>query len=205
MAVLSHHEPKEAAMKNETETLKDCESTLDMTLNRRDLFRLAGVAGLALMTSGVSLSTPELAFAASSSSYKNKVKKFLSNRRWKDGASWGSSQKPKSSKQKCTGCAAYCADFAKEVCGLSSYNKGEKFTKASKIRSGDVIHVTGSSHWIVVLSRKDKTSKKAKLKTAEGNWGGKVVVSSSAYTIENGVLKRRGKKFRTFEKGYHCR
>ena len=42
------------------------------------------------------------------------------------------------------------------------------------------------------------------LTTVEANWtGGRVVKSTSAYTIVGNTLYRNGKKFRTFSAGYH--
>lgn len=98
----------------------------------------------------------------------------------------------------CSGCAAYAADYVKYCYGKSSPRSGQAFYSAGEIRTGDVVVVTGSQHWIVVVSRNG-----SQLTTAEGNWGGKVVVSSSAYTIQNGRLYRNGKPFRTFSVGYH--
>lgn len=68
--------------------------------------------------------------------YDEKVNSFISDPRWKDGAPYGALASPVYS-----------------------------FTSPSKIKSGDVIKVTGSQHWIVVLYRNEE-----KLTTAEGNW-----------------------------------
>ncbi|MBE7039091.1 MAG: hypothetical protein E7404_09355 [Ruminococcaceae bacterium] len=133
-----------------------------------------------------------------SNSYSDKMQSFLKDSRFKNGATWKSSQKPKLSSYSCSGCCAYAADFAKYVFGKKSPTSGTKFTNPKDIKSGDVIKVTGSQHWFVVLERNGQ-----KLKTAEGNWNGKVVVSSSAYTVKNNTLYRNGKKFRTFAAGYH--
>lgn len=135
---------------------------------------------------------------SSNASYSKKIEAFLKDSRFKNGATWKSSQKPKLSSYDGTGCCAYTADFAKYVFGKKAPTAGTKFTSPKDIRAGDVIKVTGSQHWFVVLERNGQT-----LKTAEGNWGGKVVVSSSAYTVKNNTLYRNGKKFRTFSAGYH--
>lgn len=137
-------------------------------------------------------------YTPASNSYSDKMQSFLKDSRFKNGATWKASQKPKLSSYSCSGCCAYTADFAKYVFGKKSPTSGTKFTNPKDIKAGDVIKVTGSQHWFVVLERNGQ-----KLKTAEGNWGGKVVVSSSAYTVKNNTLYRNGKKFRTFAAGYH--
>lgn len=130
--------------------------------------------------------------------YSKKVNSFLNDSRFKNGATWKSSQQPKLSSYKGSGCCAYAADFTKYVFGKSAPTNNSSFTNPKDIRAGDVIKVTGSQHWFVVLERNGQS-----LKTAEGNWGGKVVVSSTAYTVKNNTLYRNGKKFRTFSAGYH--
>lgn len=130
--------------------------------------------------------------------YSTKMQSFLNDSRFKNGAVWKASQKPKLSSYGGTGCCAYAADFAKYVFGKASPTSGTKFTNPKDIKAGDVIKVTGSQHWFVVLERNGQN-----LKTAEGNWGGKVVVSSTAYTVKDNTLYRNGKKFRTFSAGYH--
>lgn len=139
--------------------------------------------------------TPE---PVSNDNYTKKVNAFLSDSRFKNGASWGSSKRPVLSSYSCTGCCAYAADFAKYVFGKSSPTSGTKFTNPSEIKAGDVIKVLDSQHWFVVISRNGSS-----LKVAEGNWGGKVVVSNGTYTVKNNTLYRNGKKFRTFAAGYH--
>ncbi len=133
-----------------------------------------------------------------SSEYEKKVQAFLADSRWKNGAKWSSSQRPKLSSYSASGCCAYAVDFCKYVFGKNSYSSGKKFTNPKEIKAGDVIKVTNSQHWFVVLERNGN-----KLKTAEGNWDGKVVVSNGTYTISGNQLYRRGKKFRTFSAGYH--
>ncbi len=130
--------------------------------------------------------------------YSDRMQSFLKDSRFKNGATWKASQSPKLSSYGGIGCCAYAADFAKYVFGQSSPTSRNKFTNPKDIKAGDVIKVTGSQHWFVVLERNGQ-----KLKTAEGNWGGKVVVSSTTYTVKNNTLYRNGKKFRTFAAGYH--
>ena len=132
------------------------------------------------------------------SPYSQKVNAFLSDPRWRPGATYAASQKPRLSKYSCVGCCAYTADFVQYVFGKSSPRGGTPFTSISQIRAGDILVLSNPQHWIVVLSRKGNT-----LDTVEGNWMGKVVRSSKAYTINGSSLMREGKKFRTFSVGYH--
>lgn len=136
--------------------------------------------------------------SSTSSSYNSKVNSFLSDSRFKNGASWSASKKPTLSSYGSTGCCAYAADFVKYVFGSSSPRGGKAFYNPSEIRAGDVIYVSGGSHWFVVISRSGNS-----LKVAEGNWGGKVVVSNGTYTVSGNKLLRNGSVFRTFNTGYH--
>jgi hypothetical protein len=133
-------------------------------------------------------------------SYDSKVSSFINTAKWKNGASWGYLKRPTIGGGSGIGCYAYANDFIKYVYGKSGSfeGTGTAFYSPSGIRSGDVIKVTNSQHWFVVLYRNGN-----KLTTAEGNWGGKVVVSSSAYSVSGNTLYRNGKKFRTFSVGYH--
>ena len=131
-------------------------------------------------------------------SYTQKVSEFISNAKWKQGASWSAGKTPTISSYGGTGCCAYAADFVKYVFGSDKVRDGAAFANPDEIRSGDVLYVSGTSHWIVVLHRNG-----SKLTTAEGNWAGKVVISDCAYSVVNHTLMRDGKKFRTFETGYH--
>lgn len=134
-----------------------------------------------------------------SNTYDNKVSAFINNSNWKNGAYYGSSTKPKISPYKCSGCCAYAADFIKYVYGYDNFAQGSSFKNPNEIRTGDVIKVTGSQHWFVVLYRNGNN-----LTTAEGNWSnGKVCISDSAYTIKNNTLYRNNSVFRTFSVGYH--
>ncbi len=133
-----------------------------------------------------------------SSDYIKKVNAFLSKSDYKNGATWGASKKPILSSYSCSGCCAYAADFVKYVFGKNSPTSGTSFKNPGDIRAGDVIKVTNTQHWFVVISRNGNS-----LKVAEGNWDGKVVVSNGTYTIEKNTLYRNGKKFRTFSAGYH--
>jgi uncharacterized protein YjdB len=133
-----------------------------------------------------------------SNSYTQKVNTFINDYYYRNGASWSASKKPMLSNYGSSGCCAYAADFVKYVFGKSSPRSGRAFYSASQIKAGDVVRVSNSQHWFVVLERNGNT-----LKTAEGNWGGRVVVSNGTYTIVNGQLYRNGYKFRTFSVGYH--
>ncbi len=136
---------------------------------------------------------------SANTNFVQKGNKFLSDARWRPGTVYGSKQKPKLSKYNCQGCCAYAADFVKYVFGKDSPRDGVLYKNINQIRKGDVIVVTGSSHWIIVVGRNGDS-----LSTVEGNWmGGKVDRSNGAYTISNGKLLRNGKPFRTFAYGYH--
>lgn len=136
----------------------------------------------------------------SQNSYARKVSEFTNTLKWRNGTAWGSSKRPTIGNGNGTGCYAYANDFIKYVFGASGdfSSTGKAFYSPSGIRNGDVIKVVGSQHWFVVLYRNGN-----QLITAEGNWGGKVLVSGSAYTISGNTLYRNGKRFRTFSVGYH--
>ena len=131
-------------------------------------------------------------------SYDSKVNSFKNESRFRNGANWSAGQRPTLVASNLgTGCNAYARDFVKYVFG-KQLNRGQTFSSVNDIRNGDVLKVVNSQHWIVVLYRNGNN-----LSTAEGNWGGKVVISDSAYSIQNGRLYRNGKPFRTFSLGYH--
>ena len=130
--------------------------------------------------------------------YEAKVNAFLSDPRFKNGADWGSSKQPNLISYDASGCCAYVIDFCKFVFDKNSYSEGTPFSQPSEIRAGDVIHVTNTSHWFVVISRDGNS-----LTVAEGNWDGKVVVSDDIYTVEDNILKRNGAPFRTFSEAFH--
>ena len=132
------------------------------------------------------------------SSYKRKATAFLTDKRWKHGAVYNSSQKPKLSKYNCIGCCAYAADFVAYVFGKDSPRGGTEFRSLSQVKAGDVLVLSGPPHWIIVLSRNGN-----RLTTVEGNWMGKVVATKEAYTLNGNAIMRNGKKFRTFSLGYH--
>ena len=130
--------------------------------------------------------------------FTQKATAFLTDKRWRSGATYNSSQKPKLSTYSCVGCCAYAADFVAYVFGKSSPRSGTEFRNLAQVRAGDILVLSGPPHWIVVLSRNGNT-----LTTTEGNWMGKVVAVKGAYTINGNTLMRNGKKFRTFSLGYH--
>lgn len=138
----------------------------------------AGSTGL-----GRRMEAIEIKLVAKSNSYTQKMNAFISDSRWKNGASWSASKSPILSSYSSKGCCAYAADFAKYVFNNNSPRGGVRFSNPSEIRSGDILYVSGSSHWIVVLERNGNS-----LRTAEGNWGNKVVISSTAYTVNGNTL-----------------
>ncbi|MDE5777139.1 MAG: GBS Bsp-like repeat-containing protein, partial [Lachnospiraceae bacterium] len=107
---------------------------------------------------------------------------FVNDARWKNGITWGDSQRPKLSGWSSSGCCAYVCDFAKYVYGHNSYMDGATyFSSVSEIREGDIIY-TGD-HYFAVLGRSGNS-----LYTAEGNMGGKVCVSDTRYKISGDLI-----------------
>lgn len=161
----------------------------------------AGTTGQSLRVEAIEIklvSKSSSSTTSSNSTYMQKVNEFLNTSNYKHNASWSASKRPIKSTYNGTGCCAYAADFVKTVFGKNSPRSGTAFYNPSEIKAGDVLVITGTAHWIVVISRDGNS-----LKTAEGNWGGKVVVSEGTYTVNNGVLCRNGSPFRTFSVGYH--
>ncbi len=132
------------------------------------------------------------------SAFNKRATAFLTDKRWRHGAVYNSSQKPKLSTYSCSGCCAYAADFVAYVFGKGSPRSGTEFRSLEQVRAGDILVLSNPSHWLVVLSRNGN-----RLTTTEGNWMGKVVATKEAYTINGKHLMRDGKKFRTFSLGYH--
>ena len=143
--------------------------------------------------------------AALADSYSDKADAFISDSRWKNGASYGDNQTPKSYKTSlCYSCYAYTADFVHEVWNVPSGTKdfrpakvGTKFTDPNEISDGDVIRVSknGSTHYYVVLKRYSDGT----LWTAEGNASDKARVSKKVYSMSK--LGTSGGK--TFDNGWH--
>lgn len=79
-----------------------------------------------------------------------------------------------------------------------------RYTDINEVRAGDAILMRNDSegeHWFVVLGRTGNS-----LYTAEGNFGGKVNVSNSRYTISGDRFSyhnRKGKTTARLEDGYH--
>ena len=124
--------------------------------------------------------------AMSLAEYNQRVNSFINDARWKDGVSWGDKQRPKSSSYDSEGCCAYTADFAKEVYGINNPRGGTAYYNSSEISTGDIIHVKNSNpfgHWFIVLERNGN-----QIYSAEGNYSGKVKVTTSHYWISNGIL-----------------
>lgn len=156
------------------------------------------VLGLGLWSAPAKAEAPRVVYGKkiSAKTYESRAAKFIKDKRWKSGISWGA-RRPKLSKANGSGCYAYTCDFVAYVYGKKKPSDGKKFTSASSIRTGDIVKVT-PDHWFVVLKRTGN-----KLKVAEGNRSKKVKVSTSDYTIKNGVLYRGGKKYKKFSFGYH--
>ena len=96
---------------------------------------------------------PTHAQALTAQEYWNRSLSFVNNDKWRDGANWYSD------------CSAYARDYTSQVFGYSDWTSGTRFTDASQIRSGDVIHDHfNTNHYFVVIERDGN-----KLYTAEGN------------------------------------
>lgn len=98
-------------------------------------------------------------------------------------------------------CFWLASRFTEIVYGQSNPRNGHRFTSATEIKAGDIIHITG--HWFIVLSRNGN-----QLSTVDGNWtNGKASYSDNRYTIVNGRLTSQNmqKKNRSLIEGYHFR
>lgn len=147
-----------------------------------------------------------------SGNYDSKVQSFINDSRFRHGTSWTAGQPPiLDDTRPSSGCNAYARDFVKYVFGIKLKQAGStQFTNINEIRAGDVIYVSPSDHWIVVLYRNGDI-----LTTAEGNWpaGGtgprQVVIGDIYYKIQNGNIYHRNRAnqnysyFRPFQYGYH--
>lgn len=149
-------------------------------------------------SNNVLIGAKEVFAGSGNPAYDKNITKFINNPNWSNGASWDAQKRPISSTYGSSGCCRYTADYTNFMYSLDSPRSGTSFTNPSQIKSGDVIYVSNSSHWFVVLGRFGE-----KLITAEGNWGGKVVISASRYTVKGNTLYRNNKPFRTFQAGYH--
>lgn len=146
----------------------------------------------------VSLSSSAAGSSSSSSAYDQKVSAFLSDGRFKNGVSYGSSQMPYLSSVLAYGCAAYANDFCWSVFGKANAMSGEAFSNINEIRNGDILRLS-IPHTVIVLYRDGD-----KLITAEGNVNGKVLVSETRWSIVNGKLYRSGSLFTgSLISGYH--
>lgn len=132
---------------------------------------------------------------------------FISDARWKDGASYGNI-KPKWSTYDSKGCCAYCADYVRYCYDSNTLGCGTQFKNINDIRVGDVVLVGNANskenpgHWFVVIGRNGN-----KLRVAEGNVdpknnGKRVARVGWNYTI-NGNKFTGDPKNRPFSYGYH--
>lgn len=161
---------------------------------------LTRVAGSLLDAANTIVKTTAANGLMSYAEYDQRVRPFLTDSRFTLGTTWTSSQTPKLSSHSCSGCCAFAADFVAYVFGHTSrpWTYGEKYYNASEIRAGDVLYFVNGDHWVVCVERIGD-----QLYTLEGNWGGKVVLSNNAYTVNNGIVYRNGSPFRTFCWGLH--
>lgn len=146
----------------------------------------------------INLSANAAVSSMSQSDYDSRVNSFINDGRWKNDVSWGAGQGPKLSSWSSSGCFAYTADFVKYMFGREKPQDGNLFINASEIRAGDVVYADDTPHYIVVLSRSGN-----KLRTAEGNWGGKVRISDSAYYISGSKVLCNNWSGFYYNKAYH--
>ena len=136
----------------------------------------------------------------SQSEYDSKMNSFINDNRWKNGASYSSSQSPKLSTWSSIGCFAYGCDFSKYMFGINRFQDGESFGDASQIRAGDVI-IIKPQHVFCVLKRDGDT-----LYTADGATGNNHTVAhvgTDRFYLSNGGLKTTWGEAITFAEGYH--
>ena len=119
--------------------------------------------------------------------YLARVQQMIDEYAYRTGRFWDNSTHPIVVRNGNGGCAAFATDFAGYVFDAHNFNRGEKYTSASEIRSGDVIALKG--HYITVLKRNPDGS----LWTMDGNCNKSIRRSSRAYSVVNGEL--RGGKF----------
>lgn len=117
----------------------------------------------------------------------SKYSSFLNDNRFKDGTSWGQTQKPKVSTYSSTGCCAYVSDFAKVVYNHDSPRYGNSFTNASEIRAGDVLYYY--EHWIAVLGRSGNRLYTAEASYSDSNSTKRVKVSDNRFEISGNKLR----------------
>lgn len=121
---------------------------------------------------------------------------FVADERWCDGTTWGW-QMPKLSDWTAWQCYAYACDFTKYMYGVDNYEWGTYYASTSQIQTGDVVRAGG--HSFVVLERNGNY-----LRTAEGNYGGRVRVADPGYEITSeGLLQLGANRLLAFYKGYH--
>jgi len=135
--------------------------------------------------------------AALKPSFDETFNTFLSDPRWKAGASWGTRSPYISSCKSWSGCAAYCCDYTKFVNGIDNPRSGNIYYNIGDIRRGDVVRIGPNSnqHWFVVVERNGN-----KLKVAERS-SSKIKVGWN-YTI-NTSKNRFNEDGRTFQYAWH--
>lgn len=121
---------------------------------------------------------------------------FVADSRWCNATTWGW-QTPKIAEWTSWQCFAYACDYAKYMYDIDNYEWGTYYGSLSQIRTGDVVRAGG--HSFVVLERNGDY-----LRTAEGNYGGRVRVADPGFQItSDGIIQLGGNRYLAFEKGYH--
>ena len=143
-------------------------------------------------------------YAMDQQTFTDKVEAFVHDPRWKDWTHWDSYQTPKISPSSGNGCYAYAADFVKYVFDVNYISNGKRFTDATEIREGDVLHFesdAGESHWIAIISVNGTDAM-----YCDGNSGDHVTVGDWVEIHDTktvyGITSITG-NYMIFKEGYH--
>ena len=131
---------------------------------------------------------------SSQKEYAARAKQMLEEYAFRSGRPWGTMAPSVLGNGNCFECAAMAADAATYMFD-GTFGGGEEFTKASEIRSGDIVHF--KTHYIFVIFRKG-----SQLTTIEGNMNESVRQSAKSYSISGEKFMADGQE-REFTHGFH--
>ena len=126
--------------------------------------------------------------------YDARARQMMAEHAFRTGRPWGTMFPSLLGNTSCFECAAMAADASTYLFDVG-LGDGERFEKASEIRSGDVVHF--KSHFIFVVYRKG-----SQLTTIEGNMNETVRQSSSAYSVSGDKFLAGGQE-KEFTHGFH--
>jgi hypothetical protein len=126
--------------------------------------------------------------------YDARAKQMMEEYAFRSGRPWGKMFPSILGNSGCFECAAMAADATTYMFD-GSLGTGEEFTKASEIRSGDVVHF--KSHFIFVIYRNG-----SQLTTIEGNINQVVGQSTKRYSVVGDKFMAGG-QVREFTHGRH--